>query len=688
MFWLNIKNFFKNRYNMLILLSLGLSIVLVVAIVNLQIVHGDYYRELSDQRMYRTTPIKAPRGEIVDRYGRPLVTNKTAYSIIINDEGQDDAQLNETLQNLLTTLDAYGLTYEDSFPVSLTTPYTYSFDSQQNQDTDEATWKEEQDLDAGMSAQDAVAHFVEEYSIDPTLPAQMQRRLVGLRYDMFSRLFNARNPFTLITGIDMNLVSVIRENSYKFTGVEILTEPVREYPMGTLGAHMLGQVGIIDADEYEQLSSKGYGLNDTLGKDGLEKYLEEYLRGQDGMKSLEYQSDGETLTLTDSVPAVAGNRAVLTIDLNVQQAAETALAEAVEGMYRSGAKGAASGAVVAIEVHSGEVLALASYPSYDPATFKQMYAELVNDPANPLFNRAISGTYSPGSTFKPLTAITGLQEGVITTTETINCNGPYDYYPPPFRPACWIYNDYGGRHGPLNVTEALEVSCNIFFYETARRATIEKLNEYATQFGLGQLTGIELTGEVAGVLAGPAYRESIGEVWYPGDTVQAGIGQSDNLFTPIQMANYVATLANGGTHYKPYLVKDIVANDGSETVFKNEPNVLNSIDIKPENLAAVHEGMHLVTTDGSARTVFGDAPFKAAAKTGTAQVSGGKTPNALFISFAPYENPEIAVAVVVEHGGIDGLGHYVANVARKVFEAYFYSGTAQGDANTTNQLLP
>ncbi|MFA7637603.1 MAG: penicillin-binding transpeptidase domain-containing protein, partial [Monoglobales bacterium] len=455
--------------------------------------------------------------------------------------------------------------------------------------------------------------------------------------------------------------------------VEIISEPVRTYGETGIAAHMLGRVDKIYSEEYEKLKSKNYGMNDKVGKDGLEKYLEDFLRGTDGLKGRNVSLKGETVTLSEDVPAIPGNKVVLSIDYDVQLAAEKALDESVRALYNDGAANVGGGAAVAIDVNSGEVIAMASNPTYNLTTFKENYNSLLNNPKNPMFNRAIAGAYPPGSTFKALTAIAGLQEGVIRGDETIYCNGPYQAYAPSYTPACWIYNDYGGSHEHVNVTKALEVSCNIFFYETGRRLGIETLNDYGIKFGLGQPTGIELSGETEGVLAGPEYRKSIDKIWYPGDTIQAAIGQSDNMFTPLQMANYTATIANGGVRYKPHLVKSIMSYDGKKTIAEFSPEKVSEIDISPENLKYVHSGMRAVCVTGSAKVVFGDYDIAVAGKTGTAQSGGNRTPHSWFISFAPYDNPQIAVAVVIEHAGINGLGKHVYNVAKAMYDAYFKS---------------
>ncbi len=670
------------RKNILLIFTLILGAILSVKLINLQLVNGSYYREIAERRMYKTTTVKAPRGEITDRYGKALVNNKAAFGVMINDDFADNTELNEALISLFEIMEEYGVVYEDSLPISYSRPYEFRFGEVFGEGSDEAEWKEEYKFGIEASAQSVLAGLASEYDIiGMEINDDAFRRLTGLRYDMENRNFGGRNSFLLASDISIELVSRIKENSNITKGIEIVSEPVRQYPMGSTAAHILGRVDIIYRDEYEKLKDKGYGMNDLLGKEGLEKYLESYLKGKDGLESMEFNINGETVVLSQSEAVQPGNSAVLTIDSNMQKAAESALADAVTGLYQDGAKDVGGAAAVAIDVHSGEVLAIANYPTYDPATFKKDYNKLLADPKTPMFNRAVGGAYPPGSTFKPLTSIAGLQSGVISGSELINCDGPYEYYAPSYRPACWIHNDYGGKHGPINVVTALEVSCNIFYFETGRRLGIETLNEYGKAFGLGQKTGIEIGGEEAGILAGPEYRESRDGIWYPGDTIAAAIGQSDNAFTPLQMANYAATIANGGKRYAPHLVKSIISHDGSKTLATFEPKLLNEIEISDENLRLVHQGMRQVCTDGSAKVTFADAPFEAAGKTGTAQTRRDRTPHSWFISFAPYDDPQVAIAVVAEHGGVNGLGKHVYNVAREMYEAYFYSNQQESYAS-------
>ncbi|MBQ2284924.1 MAG: penicillin-binding protein 2, partial [Clostridia bacterium] len=347
--------------------------------------------------------------------------------------------------------------------------------------------------------------------------------------------------------------------------------------------------------------------------------------------------------------------------------------------------GASAGAVVVVDVNNGEILAIASYPTFNQNTFNEDYKELLENDAKPMWNRAISGTYAPGSTFKMLTAVAALESGVTTRYEVINDLGVYKYYESSnYTPKCWIYTDTGRTHGNQTVVQAIENSCNYYFYEVGRRMGIDTLAEYGKKFGLGEYTGIELSGESKGIFASRAYRDKINSIWYPGDTLQASIGQSDHLFTPIQLANYVATLANGGTRYKLHLIKEVKSGINSKTIYKNEPEIVEKIEINKENYKAIIEGMQAVSETGTASNVFAGYSIPVGGKTGTASVPTG-TANALFVAVAPLDNPQIAIAIVVEHGG---HGNYVAPIAKNIISYYMQLDATTETANPKNTLIP
>ena len=419
-----------------------------------------------------------------------------------------------------------------------------------------------------------------------------------------------------------------------------------------------------------------------MGLDGIEKSMESVLRGVAGEKRVEQTLYGKTVEVISSKEAQAGRNVILSIDSAVQQAAETALESTITSIATAGAsradrRGADAnvGAAVAIEVNTGKILAMASYPTYDLSTFLADYSDLLADPDKPLFNRAVSGVYAPGSTYKMVSAVAGLEEGVVDVDTVIVDKGIYTYYAP-YTPRCWVYTDYGTTHGPQTVVEALQNSCNYYFYEVGRLMGIDALVRWSYAFGLGQKTGVELGGEASGVVAGPEEREANAARWYDGDTIQAAIGQSDHLFTPIQLCNYIATLANGGTRYQPSLIEGVSSYHDTSKIERTEPVVVEQLNIEPDHLTAVLAGMRAVSEVGTASSVFGNYPIAVAGKTGTASVSSG-TANGVFVCFAPYEDPEIAIAVVVEHAG---SGNGIAPVARAMLDAYFSGKQSDADA--------
>lgn len=475
----------------------------------------------------------------------------------------------------------------------------------------------------------------------------------------------------------------LTERNMEFPGVDIVTKTSVNYPSESLASHVLGTVGAITEDEFKTRKDT-YSFNDIIGKTGIQYVYEEYLKGENGKRQIDMSVEGTMANEYISKEAVAGSNIVLTIDANLQKVAEDSLEKNIEKIKKGdyGEKSNAdSGAVVVMNVNTGEVLAIASYPDYEPQLFvngisTEKYNEYTNSEQKPLFNRAISGAYAPGSTFKMVTAVAGLETNKITPTEKINDTG---IYPRAHKPVCWLWTSSHVGHGPLNVSDAIKHSCNYFFYETGYRITIDNLAKYAKSFGLGKLTGIELPSEAKGVLAERERAESKGETWYEADTLSAAIGQSYNNFTPIQMAKYISTLVNGGKQVDVSIVKTIINQNGEEipkdeiNKFTNEKLKIEEdneedLNIKKENLSAVLEGMRGVTSEsgGTAYSTFKDFDIEVGGKTGSAQ-AGSKT-NGWFVGFAPFNNPEIAVVVLVENAGHGG---YTAEVARDIIAEYY-----------------
>lgn len=671
----NRHGFEQNRYKVVYAFILIIAVVIIYRLFSLQIINGEEYREISDSRLARSIPIKAPRGEILDRYGRAMVKNRVGYSVSISKIDDDKSAMNKMLLSLYELAKEENLDFEDTLPISENAPFSFTFggDTSEERLKKEADFRVAEGLKAEVTAEDIINKYIKKYDISEEYSPEEIRKICGMRYAMEKRNFSSNNPYTFLKDVDITLVTRLKEQRDKFPYISVYAEPVREYVGGTLAAHILGRTGIINADEYATLQKEGYGMNDYLGKQGVEKVFEKYLRGTDGVNSLERKIKGAKSELVYSRDPVPGNSVVLTIDSELQKATEKSLEYHIKNIAATSKYGdghdANAGAAVAIDVKTGEILALASYPTYDPLLFNKNYNKMLTDPARPMFNRALSGAYEPGSTYKPAVAVAALEEELLKSKETITDQGIYKYLGHDF--ACWIFRQSGGTHGAINVSQGLQHSCNYFFYELGKRLGIDSINKYSKMFGLGSLTGIELSDEEQdGQLANPDLREKNGGTWYPGDVLQAAIGQSDNLFTPIQLANYTATLANGGKLYNAHLLKSIKSNTTHEIIEEKDPIIRSNIEIKKENYDAVLEGMRLVAAEGTASGVFANFPVTTAGKTGSAQVSRGSA-NGIYIGFAPFDDPQIAVAVVVEHGGSGGKVSYIG---RDIFDEYFFGG--------------
>ncbi len=674
---------FGKRRIALLVLVVVLSVVYLFRLANLQIAEGASYAERAQKRISRSVSVSAPRGEIYDRYGRAFVKNRMGFSVQLDKVNLQTETQNQVILNLLEVLDAGGYVYEDNLPITAEAPFAYLVSEDESEQERLQKQKERflkaRDYEQEVDAETAMADLIKRYKIGDEFTSAEQRRIAGMRYDMEQAGFSLTSPYTVMTDVDISTVTILREQYENFQGVTIDTQPVREYVAGSLGAHFLGTVGKIGADEVEEYKAKGYLASDTVGKGGIEQTMEEYLRGYPGTKVIEQNSKGKVTDTHFSEEPQPGNSVMLTIDKNLQQVAEQSLEETInriaeQGKRQGGGPGTGSkngwdaeaGSCVVLKVDTGEVLVDASYPTYNPATYNADFNELNSDPRRPLLNRTISGAYEPGSTFKMATALAVLEEGVATPSTKVLDLGIYRYSPD-YQPACWLYTDTGRTHGNVDVVGALKGSCNYYFYEMGRQLGITKLGEWCQRLGMGQKTGIELPGERAGTIAGPIERDERGETWWDGDTLQAAIGQSDNLLTPLQLANYVATIVNGGTRYQPTLLRSVRSYVGNEEIKAFEPTVVEELGISETSYNAIMAGMGAVTEDGTASSVFGNYPIKVGGKTGTASVPSGSA-TGVFVAFAPFDNPEIAVAIVIEHGA---HGNYAATVARDIFDQYF-----------------
>lgn len=681
------KSNIKLRYNTLTVLTYLVGIILIIQLFNLQIVHGAEYREESNTRLTRETTLEAARGSILDRTGVELVNTNTKFGLELYKTKIDDNELNNSILNIVNVLEKYQVSYEDSFPITIE-PFQYT-----KTGDDLQSWLEENELDANTTPEQAFYHFKDRYEIQNTDIKEV-RKILAIRYEITITGYSSTRALTIAEDIPREAVAEFTESGDKFPGINIVVEPVREYTSGTLASHILGYASTISAEEYETRKDT-YSQNDIIGKTGIEYVFEEYLKGKNGTKQIDMAVDGTITSEYTSEEAVAGSDVVLTIDSNLQKITEQALENNIKKIASGGfgqTYDAKAGSCVVMNVKTGEILAMASYPNYNPADFiggisTENWNKYNQDEAKPLMNKAMQNSYPPGSIFKMVTAIAGLESGAITRTEQINDTGLYRKYGLTW--PCWYYTDYHRGHGLLNVSGAIEKSCNYFFYETGDRMGIETLAKYARYFGLGVKTGIELPSETAGAMATPEYAEQVGVTWTKGQTINASIGQGLDSFSPLQMTKYLAMVANGGKPIDVSIIKTIRKPDGTEASKEEINNFVNQklgiteeqtedLNINEQNLDAIRQGMKSVTSDttGTAYVRFRDFGVEVGGKTGSAEAgtdeNGKDIVHAWFAGYAPFDDPEIAIVVMVENGG---HGNYTAEVVRDIMQEYFGMNT-------------
>lgn len=664
----------KIRYNIVTILVYAVGIVLILQLFNLQIVHGQEYRETSNTRLTRESTLKAARGNILDSTGNKLVTSETSFSLELYKTKIEDEVLNNTILKTINILKANEDEYIDNLPIAVN-PVRYTLSEESLKD-----WKTGLEIPENATAQEAFDFLKQKYNISNNDEEAI--KIMAVRYEITRTGYSNIKPVEIAKDISRESAVQIREQSNDLPGMTIATGSKVKYTSGNLASHILGQVGPITEEELKGQEDK-YDLNDIIGKTGIEYIFEDYLKGTDGVKQIDMAVDGTVTEEYVSEEAVAGSDVVLTIDANLQKVAEEALKKNIEKIANGGfyeTSPADAGAVVVMNVKTGEVLAMVSYPDYDPQLFVDGISQEQYDSykeGDNLVNRAISGVYSPGSTYKMVTATAGLESGAITTKTRINDTGVYPKFG---NPVCWYWSTYRRGHGYLNVTQAIQKSCNYFFYETGYRTGIENIVKYAKYYGLGSKTGIELLGESTGTIARPEIVEERGEVWTPGYTLSAAIGQGDNGFTPIQMAKYISTLANGGDSVDVTLIKSIIRPDGTEVSkeelesYVNErlgytPEEPENLDLKEENIDAILKGMKGVTeSGGTAYSTFANFDIEVAGKTGSAETGDDSVVHGWFVGFAPFDDPEIAVVVLIENAGSGG---FTAETARDIMAEYF-----------------
>ncbi len=636
----------------------GILVLYSVRLLSLQVLSADRYASQASGVSTRVAVLKAPRGEILDCYGRKIAVNRDGYNIVFNSAYLEKSTLNDLILTLCRYLESMEVEWNDKLPLSQTAPYSFT-------ESDNAAFLSRIGLAHYATAENAASKLIDKYKL--TDYSEADRRLImGVRYTMEASDFSIANPFTLAEDVPEEVMQRVSEGGFLLKGVSVDVVPFREYVQTDLAPQIIGSVGLIDAemwygDEKKGIvgyKDKGYSFNDKVGKSGIEAYAEEDLRGDDGEITYYLNADGTIVDSKITKEPIAGKTVLLTLDKSVQSRTQAALAETVESLKASNGT-VTGGAAVVRSVSSGAVIASANYPTYDAATLSENYNELLKDPSRPLLNRAFQGIYPIGSTIKPAVAVCGIDNGKLSPTETITCLHTYRLFPD-YQPSCM------GTHGSITLNTALARSCNYFFFEVGRRVGATLMTDYFRQFGLGVPTGVEV-GDSAGLLADVAEGS--------GDTLQISIGQK-NAFTPLQLAGYTATLANGGTRYKTTLISRVMSYDLKETYRQGGKDVLGTLPISDTAWTAVKAGMLSVTEDGTGRTVFGNYPIKVGGKTGTAQTDSGAD-HSVFIAFAPFENPEIAVSVILEHGS---NGFAAGTIVKEILDAYFFAGEVSVDS--------
>lgn len=670
------KNTFWAKYTrpfICLIIVLVFFTMFVVRLVDWQLVQGEYYREEVSTRANYVLTSDATRGEIVDAKGEVIAANTTNYTVVLDKLYiNSDTPINDVIVEMFELLSHREVKWIDNLPIVMNAG-GYDFTDDSEYELESLRSGDFLDLGVYSTAEEYLKAFAKRYEVEDVTDKTLQRDIISVRYNMELEGFSSTTPYTFAEHLDEDTVAIISEYSQNKPYMDIVTTYDRVCVDGTLMPHLLGNTGPLTAEEYEEYSEKGYAYNDIIGKYGIELAAEEYLKGHSGTKTVSKTSDGTVVSVVDVEPAKPGNTVYLTIDNRLQRVANQSLAENIVAARQAGidtclergdklnGEDCTAGAAVMLSVKDFSVLACASAPTFDLTRYSEgsYYSTLLNDKTLPLYDRALSGAFAPGSVVKPIVALAALEEGVVSEYTPIYCSQTYDYYPSNVV-NCMYY------HGSVDMASAIMQSCNYYFADVGRQLGIETMYLYFEKVGLGEYTGVEV-GESKGTLAG---RDSYS--WTAGNTVQAAIGQSDNNFTPMQLATYCATIANNGVRYRTHMINKITTYDRSEVVLYNDPEkpeVVEKLNVNSYNLKVVQNAMrNVVASDyGTAYYSLSDFPVSVAGKTGTAENSGSD--HCVFICYAPFEKPEVAVAVLLEHGA---KGVYAMDVARDLLQAYFF----------------
>lgn len=683
------------RMRVLVAAACILMLLYGLRLIFLQLVNGDDFKSQATNTTDYKFTVTAARGDIVDSRGERIATSVTGYNVVLNKLLMGDEDLDGMLQKIVELLRANGESWNDTLLISQPDAagnYTFTAEAGSTKDQKAlAAMKDNLGLQQYATANDVMEKLVEDYDLS-SYPLSWQRTLGGIHYEMQLQAFSNVNNFIMAENVSEATVATIKEHSLSLPGVEIVETSTRSYEQSTVLPHVLGRVGKITAEKWKvtdengqttyPLREKGYNMNDIIGISGLESAYEDELRGKDGVETITRNSDGVIVDTALTTVPEPGHTVQLTIDSRFQKAVDKALAENIDminRVYNTGSMKAAAGAAVVLDVKDGSVLAASNYPSFDQNLYATQYSEYSADESLPLFNRALQGLYTPGSTFKPAVAIAALDTGLINRYSTVNCTRVYTYYKD-YRPKC---TQHGHGNGPIDVVNAIKWSCNIFFYDVGRRLTSDVYDAYAYKLGLGQRTGVEVS-EATGHLTtknDSNYMESL--------DIQAAIGQGNTVVTPVQLATYAATIANRGTRYRTHFVKAILDSNTGEVLQETQPEVMDVIEDKGETFDLIQQGMIGVSQTISALANY---PYTIACKTGTPQRSEGyysgssyrHYTNTTMIAYGPTEDAQIAIGIVVEYGG---GGARAGNLMADIFNAYFamQDGTLNEDGTIGKQ---
>lgn len=664
------------RIGICVLVVLAVLVVFEFRLLQWQLVDYQEYKEDSEQTGSLYVKLEAARGEILDKDGNSLAGNVTVYNVVMNALTMDSDR-NPAILAALNLFREKEVSWIDKLPIGFDEKGNYVFLENKESEIKYLKSSSFLNISEDATADECMELLIERYRCS-SYSREDARDIISVRYNMTKTQFSLSMPYVMAEDVTMDVVEIVNEKFDEMHGVEIRVSSERYYANGDLAPHIVGTLGLINADQYKAYEEagktyssnnvSGYAYNDYIGQSGIEKYFEEYLRGENGKEIINLDSNGSIISTEITEKMEPGNTVYLTLDSELQKVANESLERNVT-LASKEYEDCVAGAVVVLDVETFGVLAASSYPGYDIGLYQSdasYYYSLIEDETRPLFNRAFDGMFTPGSVFKPLVAISALNEGIIDNSSIVTCTGVYDFYNEENPSTCL------GVHEDLNVYSALKKSCNVFFYDVGRRVTIDTIGVYADLFGLGSKTGIEIS-ETSGIMSGKEeYLLNHGTSWVDGLTIQASIGQCDSMFSPLQLATYCATIANDGVRLQTHLLSKVTDYSGENIIKEYSPVVKKNIDISPDALKIVQYSMSTVSEQGgTAYSVFGDYGIKIAAKTGTAEVPG-HTDNTVFIAYAPYDNPEIAVAVVIEYGK-DGL--YSQSVAKDIFDMYFYGKT-------------